>query len=249
MKVKRYGWVRDEKDERDYLYRARLNKNDIPSRIDLRGLCPPVYEQGKLGSCSANAVAAALEYDLIRKRIKPFVPSRLFIYYNERLIWKTTQYDSGSPLRLASKALKKYGVCDEILWPYDIRRYKERPERRCYDQAKNYEGTKYERIGRSLQLMKDCLASGLPFVFGFTAFESFESDEMAKYGILSMPKRGEKKVGQHAALAVGYDDAESVLIARNSWGEKWGDEGYFYVPYQYVLTENLAADFWAISFA
>ncbi len=248
MIVKRYGWVRDERDERDYVYGERLHGKVIPTSVDLREFCPPVYKQGKLGSCSANAVAAALEYSLIRNKKKVFIPSRLFIYYNERLLWDTVEYDSGAPIRLGAKALKKFGVCDEYAWPYNLRMYRKRPTDSCYQSASKYEYMVYERIKQDIIMMKDCIASGTPFVFGFVAFESFEGEKVAKDGMLQMPRQGEKKMGQHAVLAVGYDDKRRVIIARNSWGENWGEKGYFYIPYSYLLREELASDFWALSF-
>jgi C1A family cysteine protease len=246
--LKGYGWVKDERDERDFVYQTRLNRRVLPSKVDLREFCPPVYQQGKLGSCSANALAGALEYSLIRNKKKVFSPSRLFIYYNERLLWNTVEYDSGSPIRLGAKALKKFGVCDEYAWPYNLRMYRKRPTDECYRSASKHEFMVYERIKQDIVMMKDCIASGIPFVFGFIAFESFEGEKIAKDGILQMPREGEKKMGQHSVLAVGYDDESKVIIARNSWGKRWGEQGYFYMPYCYLLREELAGDFWALIF-
>jgi len=245
LRIKRYGWVRDV---RDFVYQRRFHTKDVPEKVDLRKFYPPVYEQGKLGSCSANAIAAGLEYSLIKQKKDVFVPSRLFIYYNERSLWKTVQYDSGAPVRLGAKAVKKFGVCSEDLWTYNIRKYKEKPTDGCYKTARRYESMVYERMKQDIIMLKDCIASGLPFVFGFVAYESFESEKIAKDGVLQMPKLGEKKIGQHAVLAVGYNDKSKVIIARNSWGEKWGERGYFYVPYSYLLKEELANNFWVIGF-
>jgi C1A family cysteine protease len=94
--------------------------------------------------------------------------------------------------------------------------------------------------------MKACLASGYPFIFGFTVYDSFESDAVAKTGIVPMPSKTELVLGGHAVMAVGYDDSKKWFIVRNSWGEDWGDKGYFYIPYDYLTNKNLASDFWTI---
>ena len=101
-------------------------------------------------------------------------------------------------------------------------------------------------IDQNLADMKGCLASGYPFVFGFTVYDSFESQQVAQSGVLSMPAAGEAVAGGHAVLAVGYDDSKSMFIIRNSWGSGWGLAGYFYMPYAYLLDNNLSDDFWTI---
>jgi len=104
----------------------------------------------------------------------------------------------------------------------------------------------YQRVDRMLSQMKGCLADGFPFVFGFTDYESFESAEVARTGMLQMPKPREGVVGGHAVLAVGYDDKTERFMVRNSWGTSWGKRGYFTMPYSYMLTDNLSDDFWTI---
>jgi len=104
----------------------------------------------------------------------------------------------------------------------------------------------YQRLVQTERQMKTCLASGFPFVFGFSVYESFESESVAKTGKAPMPKKGEKMLGGHAVMAVGYDDAQGRFIVRNSWGPKWGMEGYFSIPYNYLLSDTLSADFWTI---
>jgi C1A family cysteine protease len=244
-----YGWVKDEPDDRDKIYQAAESElSRLPDRVDLRYLCPPVYVQGHIGSCSANAIAAAIEIDEIKeKKRRAFVPSRLFLYYNERLAWGTLSYDSGAPIRLGIKCVAKQGDCPEELWPYNIRKFRLRPPEICYARARRYRAVRYYRIPRDLAQMKACLASGFPFVFGFKAFESFEGDDVAKTGVLAMPRPGEKKVGDHAVLAVGYQDDTGSFIARNSWGEGWGMDGYFFIPYDYLLEPRLSSDFWTIT--
>lgn len=246
--VKRYGWIPDVPDQRDHLYAAPIARlRAFPPRIDLRRQCPAVYDQGELGSCTGNAIAGAIQFDRMKLRRKPnFVPSRLFIYYNERVIEHTVESDSGAQIRDGIKSVAKLGVCPETEWPYDIAKFAVKPAAACYQQAKKYRAVGYQRVVQSLTQMKGCLASGYPFVFGFTVYESFESDQVARDGVVPMPAAAEKVLGGHAVLAVGYDDAAQRFIVRNSWGRRWAIAGYFTMPYAYLADDNLAADFWTI---
>ena len=246
--IKRFGWIPDLPDQRDIPYlatRAILRK--LPLKIDLRPKCPPVYDQGELGSCTANAIGAAFEYELIRQRqAKDFMPSRLFIYYNERVIEHTIDSDSGAQIRDGMKSMNKQGVCPEPLWSYEIEKFNVKPANPCYTEALKHQTLSYHRVPQTLNQMKGCLMEGYPFVFGFTVYESFESPSVSKTGKLNMQKKDESEVGGHALLAVGYDDAAKRFIVRNSWGPSWGIKGYFTIPYDYLLDDNLANDFWTI---
>jgi C1A family cysteine protease len=247
-KLKRfgYGWVPDVPDQRDYLLSAVLRvPAKLPPLVDLRPLCSKVEDQGQLGSCTANALAGALEF-LERKDKVSFEDfSRLFIYYDERAVEHTIQSDSGAMIRDGIKTLDKQGVCSEKKWPYIISKFRVKPTPACYKDAANHKITSYHRI-ITLDEMRACLAEGFPFVFGFTVYESFESQAVAKTGTVNMPKKDEQTMGGHAVLAVGYDDAKKRFIVRNSWGEGWGVKGYFTMPYQYVADRNLSDDFWTI---
>jgi C1A family cysteine protease len=245
-KIKRYGWVADLPDHRDLMYAAPMQVlAALPTSADLRSSCPPVYDQGQLGSCTANAIAAAVEFDLMKQN-EDFMPSRLFIYYNERMIEGTADSDSGAQIRDGIKSVASQGDCPESEWPYDTSKFTEKPSQSCYDDAVQHKAVQYQRTIRDLNQMKGCLASGYPFVFGFTVYQSFESQEVAKSGHASMPSPGEQAVGGHAVVAVGYDDSQGWFIVRNSWGTGWGMEGYFTLPYAYLLNENLSDDFWTI---
>jgi C1A family cysteine protease len=246
LKSPRYGWVPDVPDQRDYLLGAVLRiPATLPPMVDLRHLCSKVEDQGQLGSCTANALAGALEFLERKDKIAFEDFSRLFIYYNERAVEHTIQSDSGAMIRDGIKVLAKKGVCSERKWPYLVSKFRLKPTPACYKDATNHQITSYHRI-LTLDEMRACLAESFPFVFGFTVYESFESQTVARTGIVNMPKHDEQSLGGHAVLAVGYDDAQQRFIVRNSWGANWGIKGYFTMPYKYVADRNLSDDFWTI---
>ena len=241
-----YGWVPDRPDYRDRLYAAiAAPPKKLPSKVDLRKGCPAVENQGQLGSCTANALVGNLEF--LEKKAGRTVPnlSRLFIYYNERAMEGTVNEDAGAAIRDGVKSLVKQGVCTEAKWPYKIADFAKKPSADCYKLATGREVTSYHRIV-GLQQMRQCLAEGYPFVFGFTVYTAFESAAVAKTGMLNLPQPGEKSLGGHAICAVGYDDTAKRLLIRNSWGASWGMQGYFTMPYDYASNTNLADDFWTI---
>jgi C1A family cysteine protease len=242
-KVQGYGWVGDLPDARDTLFSAGFEvMTNLPTSVDLRGKMPPVYDQGQLGSCTANAIAAAIEYDLVT----PFVPSRLFIYYNERFIEGTVDSDSGARIRDGIKSVGTQGACPEADWQYDITKFAQKPPPPAYADALKTRAVRYYSVVQDIAQMKSCLAQKFPFVFGFTVYSYFESPEMANTGILIMPTGTQQAVGGHAVLAVGYDDSEQTILVRNSWGDAWGMSGYFKMPYAYITSASLASDFWTI---
>lgn len=247
--VGRYGWVPDLPDARDHMYAvAPILAKAIPSKVDLRRSCPPVFDQGQLGSCTANAIGAAYQFDAMKQKLSTaFAASRLFIYYNERDMEGTVDSDSGAAIRDGIKSIAKLGVCPETDWPYDITQFATKPADACYTEAAEHKALSYQRVGRSLTQMKGCLASGFPFVFGFTVYDSFESPAVARNGKVPMPDTTTESVlGGHAVLAVGYDQKKQVFIVRNSWGTGWGMKGYFTMPFGYLLEENLSDDFWTV---
>ena len=243
-----YGWVRDLPDTRDFLYAAPLMmfRTGLPSKVDLRSKCPPVYDQGQLGSCTANGIAGAIEFDQRKEGAKVFAPSRLFIYYNERAIEGTVSQDSGAQVRDGIKSVATLGAPPETDWPYNIKLFAEKPPLKAYTDAKQDLVASYSRVSQGTTQMQGCLAEGYPFVFGFTVYESFESAAVAKSGVVPMPASREKVMGGHCMLVVGYDAIKRVFIVRNSWGKSWGLKGYCTMPFEYLLNSHLASDFWTI---
>jgi len=247
QQIKWYGWKPGLGDPRDFYFKVSAPV-PLPKSIDLRPQCPPVYNQGSLGSCTANAIGAAYEFGLMKENKKVWTPSRLFLYYNERVIENTVNHDSGAQLRDGLKSLNKDGICDERLWKYKICKYRKKPSSKAYGAAKPNVIELYEKIpDGSLALMKQCLAKKTPFVFGFSVYESFEGEDIARTGIMPEWNPNESLMGGHAVIAVGYDDEKQQMIVRNSWGSDWGDKGYFYMPYSYISNANLASDFWCIN--
>ena len=246
-KIQGYGWNPDLPDGRDLMYAAPPEVvTALPPKVDLRAQCPGVYDQGQLGSCTANAIGAALEFDQMKQKQQAFTPSRLFIYYNERAMEGTVNSDAGGQIRDGVKSVNQQGAPPETDWPYDITKFAEKPPQKAYDDAAQHEAVLYQRLTPILGQLKGCLASGFPFVLGFVVYESFESPQVAQTGEASLPQAGEQQIGGHAVLAVGYDESQQRFLIRNSWGAGWGMGGYFTLPYPYLLQPTLSSDFWTI---
>jgi len=212
----------------------------------------PVYHEQTLGSCTIHAVAFAFAfaYQFSKQRQVTqdgFMPSRLFVYYNERFMQGTTNQDTGSTIRDSIKSINYQGVCCESLWPYDISQFAAKPTDQCYGDALNHPSLRYHRVkGNSHQLCA-ALNAGYPVILGISVYESFESDPVKQTGVIPMPKLEEKALGGHAIVLVGYDNQVKHWIFRNSWGIEWGDRGHGYLPFKYLGTKsNLASDFWVV---
>lgn len=247
MKVKRYGLIRDLPDCRDFMFSITAPRV-LPPKVDLRetGNCPPVWDQGQLGSCTGHGVGFLYAFAHKAQGLGDFMPSRLFIYYNERVMEHTVRSDAGAQIRDGVKSLSKVGVATEALWPYKISKFANKPPVKAFNEAKKHTAVKYQRLTRTTDLLRGCLADGRPFTFGFTVYDSFESDEVARTGIVPMPSKTEQALGGHCVAVCGYDDQTQMFICRNSWGAGWGDGGYFYLPYAYVLDGGLSGDFWML---
>jgi C1A family cysteine protease len=243
VSIPKYHWLPDKPDNRDYKY--TLNSTSQPNIIDLRYYCSPIEDQGQLGSCTGNAVAGAIE--LLDKRAgKPLDVSRLFIYYYERLLEGTVNYDNGAYIRDGIKACYTYGAPLESLWPYDIAKFRTAPSSAATTDALKRKVTLYQRIADHAGCL-DALSNRYPVIIGFNVYSSFETTSVARTGIMPYPNtRTERLLGGHAVLLVGYDKARQVYIVRNSWGTGWGDGGYFYMPFQVIQNASMSSDFWII---
>lgn len=258
MIQRRFNYKFGEKRSETKKYKELLTlRKMLPACIDLRRFCSPVENQGLEGSCSGHAAAGAVEFlELMELRLKamqgPLVyqsdfvkVSRNFIYYGERAIEGTQDLDSGVTTLLdACSVLTQQGVCRESLWPYDPNNVFLRPSDEAFQDASLHKVPSYYSLDRGYQL-KHCLWSGFPFMLGFQVFESFMSQQVSLTGVMPMPEAGEKVIGGHAVLAVGYDDARDCFIIKNSWGNAWGIDGYFHMPYEFV-NSLMADDFYTL---
>jgi C1A family cysteine protease len=239
--------------ERKYLKKiGRVEPNDlkikeftpliIPSAVDLRPGMPPVYDQSSIGSCTGQGIGAAYEY--IDHNY--FMPSRLFLYYNERVMEGTVNEDAGAQISDGIKSTEVSGICPEHMWPYDITKFAVKPPAPCYVDAQMHRTVTAHNIAQNLASIQASLASNVPVVIGIEVFESFETQQVANTGIVPMPQPNEQLLGGHCVLLVGYNNASQRFIVRNSWGTGWGAGGYFYIPYAYILNPNLTSDLWCI---
>lgn len=240
----KYGWKRDIPDFRDFKYGDMATFfHTIPDITNLNDQFSPVENQQTIGSCVANGYVSTLEFLMIKDK-KPFKDmSRLFVYYNGRVIEHTVNQDSGLMPRDALKSLVKQGCCTEALWPYNIDLFTNKPPASCYEEAMNYQVLTYARLF-TLNQIKNCLASGYPVGFGIPVYESFETEAVAKTGDVPMPERHEKDLGGHFMVLSGYNEKTKMFDFRNSWGTEWGNKGYGRIPYAYI--DQMASDFTTI---
>lgn len=241
----RFGWMHDLPDFRDHQY-AKVSHTKLPPtvRLDEDPSMPAPYDQLQLGSCTANAIAGAVEFDLRRQQLADFMPSRLFIYWNERNMEGSVNSDAGAYIRDGIKSVAKLGVCSETDWQYDIGAFAQRPPDTAYQQALQTRATSYARVPR--KSLQRCLADGNPWTIGIAVYSSFE--QIGSDGMMPMPTPGEQMLGGHAPLGVGYATINGKLYyrVRNSWGTSWGDHGYLWMPAEYTQNSGLSSDFWAI---
>jgi C1A family cysteine protease len=270
--IGKLGWHRDLPDFRDYspqtkdvksilIKSKQLTKSvkSIKKSVDLRVWCSPIEDQKDLGSCTANAGVGLLEYFQKRAHGKYLDASRLFLYKTTRNLLGWTG-DTGAYLRTTMKSMVLFGVPPEQYWPYYTKDFDNEPPAFCYSFAENYKTIKYFRLDcenyspkKVLDEVKKYLAAKLPSMFGFSVYSSIPGLNEGT-GDIPFPSSGDSLLGGHAIVAVGYDDNKKIgeckgaLLIRNSWGTAWGENGYGWLPYDYIL-KGLAVDFWSLVYA
>jgi C1A family cysteine protease len=274
------GWLPPLPDMRDYtetkpeiatlvkklgLPKTKKQTEDLPATVDLRQWCSPIEDQGSIGSCTAQAIVGIVEYFQRRAYEKHLEGSRLFVYKVTRNLMQVTG-DTGAWMRNAMGALVLCGIPDEKYWPYTDAdpQFDQEPPSFVYAVADNYKAVRFfchDPAGSNLpgktvlENVKKYLAAGIPSIFGFWGFASFESTDVS--GGIPYPCPNERAQWGHAIVAVGYDNNKKIknllcnqtttgaLLIRNSWGTDWGESGYGWLPYAYV-TDKLAMDFWSL---
>lgn len=240
-KIAKYGWRPSYPDPRNEP--ADTSGLTAKSEVDPRDTMQVPYDQGQLGSCTANAYAGAVQYNDIVDGGSFGTPSRLGIYYGERLREGTVSTDSGAMGHDAFKDGREFGVGKEELWPYDIAKFAETPPSAYLDSRDEHKVPGYKHPDPTESVFKSVLSNNQTIAFGFTVYEAFESEQVAETGIVPLPKRGEKILGGHEVLAVGYLSAQPEhALVRNSWGTEWGLEGYFLMPWTYLLGASYSGD-------
>lgn len=258
-RIRGMGWIPDLPDQRDMLedqFAAAVPLKPVPPdlrKFSLRAQDPePPYDQGQLGSCTGNGWSYAVQFRRKAQGLPAFRPSRLYIYYYERVILGTVDQDSGAMIRDGAKVVSKQGAPDEAGWPYDISRFAEVPPAAEQQAGQQAQVIKYARVGRNLASIKRFIYNGYPVVHGFTVYTSFESQQVANDGRMPIPQRSEEVLGGHCTTWMGWDDdapipgsrETGVLETRNSWSPQWGDGGYYWMPYAVALNRGMCSDTW-----
>ncbi|MHA2284120.1 MAG: C1 family peptidase [Promethearchaeota archaeon] len=234
----------------------------LPTGVNLSGWCSPIEDQETIGSCTANAGVGLIEYFERRSFGKHIDASRLFLYKVTRNLLHITG-DTGAYLRTTIGAMTLFGVPPTEYWPYDVDKFDEEPSAFCYAFAQNYQAVQFYRLDPPgtdrkvlLNRIKKYLTAGLPSMFGFTVFSSIWDANTS--GEIPYPSPWDRVEGGHAVVAIGFDDkikikgsssdakeTKGAFLIRNSWGTDWGDDGYGWLPYDYIL-DWLAIDWWSL---
>lgn len=239
-----YGWRKEPDDERD-LKLSYVRGIQLPDMADWRRLCSPIKNQSSLGSCTGHAIVSMREFLILKLQSTLVDLSELFLYHEELDMEGNTGIDAGAFIRDGMKITAKIGIATEESCPYIVDKFDDEPSMQAFASAAKYKISVYRRLS-TLNDIKYALAKGFTCVFGFNVYESFESEAVARTGIMPMPKFGEKILGGHAVHIVGYNNLTSTLIIKNSWGKEWGDRGYFYMPYKFMcgILQRNVSDIW-----
>lgn len=243
-----FGWIPDHPDFRDQTFSLQgILTVNVPKSIDLSAKLPPVWDQGMTNSCTAHAISAAILYSQVRQSLVSTNPSRLFIYFNERVLEGRAGIDGGASLRDGMKVINSQGYASEAVWPFDAAKINTTPSAVAYLSGRRHKVLSYQTVIHSENFVKKTLAAGFPIALGLSVFESFETLAAMQTGIIPMPDKSEGFLGGHAVTLVGYDDIKRLFKFRNSWGTSWGNKGYGYLPYDYIFNPGLAMDFWTVN--
>jgi hypothetical protein len=238
-------WKPDDHDPRDFKFEAPSTVT-IPDTINLTRYESPIKDQGQEGSCTGFGISGLLEFkywNLSTPQKLIFSPQ--FIYYNERVVEGTLNEDSGAQIRTGMKVIANQGT--ETAWPYHDtpEEMVKKPSDAAFREAANYKISSYLRV-TGLSGMLSCLAQKHPFTCGILLYESFDSDAVARTGMVPMPGTREQMLGGHCVDCVGYSKPHKLFIMRNSWSRDWGVKGHFYLPFDYLSDSNLGSDMWTL---
>jgi len=243
----KFDTVKGDKDR--CFSRFFLPNESLPVSVDLRSLWGEIFDQGELGSCTSNSIAGQIRYALYKGNGPIIHPSRLFVYYNGRVVsGDPIDEDNGLSIRDGCVSVKRYGVCSENMWPYHIHKFAVKPSNECYSEAASTNHFSYFSVPQNLNQIKQCLAQKYMISFGARLYESFMSNHTSRTGFVNMPSSNEMEVGSHAMCIVGYNDKTRLFAVANSWSVEWGNAGYCFIPYDYITNPNLCSDFWSIRY-
>ena len=244
-----YGWKPDTPDFRDIRFSLSSVTSSIPQSYDTRNTDWGIYDQGQLGSCTANATLSAYRHVLHREGHADFDGSRLAQYYWSRYLEGDTQSDGGAEIRDAVKVLTKFGVAPESAWPYIEAKVTRGPPAAVGKLAKQHVAIQYQSVALTMASLCGAIVQHGNVIVGISVYDSFESKAVAQTGKVPFPSSHEKLVGGHAIELIGYDFTSAdnqFFIAKNSWGTDWGDHGYFYIPFNYITNPDLSDDAWTL---
>jgi C1A family cysteine protease len=239
-------WIPDYPEYSDKIYNTPIKNLLVHAYVDLRMNCPGICDKKNINSSVAHAICYVYEYNIIKYDINNiFIPSKLFLYYNQRLIKKTQEYDSGASIRDGLRILDTIGICSEVDYPYNDNELYTKPSEEIYEASFKNKGIEYFKIIPTIVNIKSLLQDKIPIIFGYSVYINFEN-QVIEDNTIKLPKNTDKFIGGDCGVCVGFDDLKKLFIIMNCKGVEWGDKGYFYMPYSYVLNNNLCNNFWII---
>ena len=243
--IRQYGLWHDNADYRDHLLTAPWKLSSAgPQHADISHEMGAAYDQLDTNSCAAQAVAKIMRHAAKAQ----FDFSRNQIYWDARSFNHEETDDAGCGMRDAIDAVSKWGAADEVYWPFTKENLLHAPSHAARNNAARLAdyAKLYARVTPSLDILTSIISGGEPFVFGMAVYESFEGSKVAKTGIMEMPTQGQRMLGRHAVTGTGFDHDVRQIKVLNSWGQDWGENGFFFMPFDYILNSSVCDDFWVI---